>query len=53
MGTAQPEDDGAAQLSLFEEAELQAITEEGTSPAPGISTPAARIPVRRRRPIRS
>ena len=43
-GEAQPEDDGAAQLSLFAEDELQAITEEGTTLAPGISTPRAAIP---------
>jgi DNA polymerase-1 len=38
------EDDGAAQLSLFAEDELQAITEEGTNITPGVSTPRATIP---------
>jgi DNA polymerase-1 len=38
------EEDGAAQLSLFAEDELQAITEEGASLAPGTSTPRAAIP---------
>jgi DNA polymerase I len=35
------DDDGAAQLSLFAEDQLQALTEEGVSLAPGISTPRA------------
>jgi DNA polymerase I len=41
---AQAEGDGAAQLSLFAEDELQAITEEGVSLAPGTSTPRLAIP---------
>jgi DNA polymerase-1 len=41
---AQAEEDGAAQLSLFAEDELQAITEEGVSLAPGTSAPHAAIP---------
>ena len=41
---AQAEDDGAAQLSLFAEDELQAITEEGVTVAPGTSMPRAAIP---------
>ncbi|HEY7094778.1 MAG TPA: DNA polymerase I [Ktedonobacterales bacterium] len=40
----QAEEDGAAQLSLFAEDELQAITEEGVSLAPGTSMPRAAIP---------
>jgi DNA polymerase-1 len=35
------DDDGAAQLSLFAEDQLQALTEEGVSLAPGISAPRA------------
>ncbi|HEX3270001.1 MAG TPA: DNA polymerase I [Ktedonobacterales bacterium] len=41
---AQAEGDGAAQLSLFAEDELQAITEEGVSLAPGTSAPRLAIP---------
>ena len=41
---AQAEEDGAAQLSLFAEDELQAITEEGVTLAPGTSMPRAAIP---------
>jgi len=41
---AQAEDDSAAQLSLFAEDELQALTEEGASLAPATSMPRAAVP---------
>jgi DNA polymerase-1 len=41
---AQAEGDSAAQLSLFAEDELQAITEEGVGLAPGTSMPRAAVP---------